>query len=244
MTSVIRHPNWFSRSDLPGGITRFTEPFVHDYLRANLYFVRGRDCDLVVDTGMGLVPLLPALPVTPGKPLLAVATHIHLDHVGSLHEFPDRAGPRVSGEAFATMPAAITYEQALRELAEPFAEPPSSDFDIAAYRIQPAPLGRLLGEGDVVDLGDRMFSVLELPGHSPDSIALYDERDGLLLSGDAIYDDQLIDDLPDSDRIAYRATMKRLLDLPARAILGGHGPVFQGERMRRIAAGYIAASEA
>ena len=66
--------------------------------------------------------------------------------------------------------------------------------------IQPAPLTMLLGEGDLVDLGDRRFRVLHLPGHSPDSIGLLDERDGLFFSGDAIYDDTLIDDLPDSDR--------------------------------------------
>ena len=74
----------------------------------------------------------------------------------------------------------------------------------------------LLGEGDIVDLGDRRFRVLQLPGHSPDSIGLLDERDGLFFSGDAIYDDTLIDDLPDSDRAAYRATMARIVDLPVR----------------------------
>lgn len=63
--------------------------------------------------------------------------------------------------------------------------------------------------------------MLHLPGHSPDSIALLDEEDGLFFSGDAI-DDQLLDDLPDSDRDAYRRTMQRLLDLPIRIGLGGH----------------------
>lgn len=231
--------NWFSRTDLADGIIRFTEPFVHDYLRANIHFVPGRDVDLLVDTGMGLVPLAPLIPSTSGKPLLAVATHIHLDHVGSLHEFSLRAGPRVSAEAFATMPRERTYEDALRELPDPLAAQPADGFRIDAYRIEPAPLGRLLGEGDTVDLGSRRFRVLELPGHSPDSIGLFDEADGLFLSGDAIYDDVLIDDLPDSDKDAYRATMRRVIDLPARLVLGGHGEPFGQERMREIARTYL-----
>jgi glyoxylase-like metal-dependent hydrolase (beta-lactamase superfamily II) len=81
--------------------------------------------------------------------------------------------------------------------------------------------------------------VLHLPGHSPDSIALFDEADGLFFSGDAIYDDTLIDDLPDSDRSAYRRTMLRLLDLPIRTGHGGHGPSFDGKRMREIASTYL-----
>jgi len=237
------HPNWFSRSDLPGGIASFTEPSVHDYLRANLYLLKGRDCDLLVDTGMGLVPLAPVLPTTTGKPLLVVATHIHLDHVGSLHEFQERAGPRVSAAAFASMPAHLTYEHALRELAEPLTAEPWPGFDVAHYRIQPAPLSRPLGEGDLVDLGDRQFRVLELPGHSPDSIGLLDEREGLLFAGDAIYDDQLIDDLPDSDRSAYRRTMARLLELPVSLVLAGHGQPFGQARMREIADGYLRSAE-
>jgi glyoxylase-like metal-dependent hydrolase (beta-lactamase superfamily II) len=81
--------------------------------------------------------------------------------------------------------------------------------------------------------------VLHLPGHSPDSIALFDEQDGTFFSGDAIYDDRLLDDLPDSDRAAYRRTMQRLLDLPISVGHGGHGPSFSRQRMIEIAADYL-----
>lgn len=204
-----------------------------------MYFLPGRDCDLVIDTGMGLAPFRPELPETPGKPLVAVATHIHLDHVGSLHEFEHRIGPRASGADFAIMPPAKTYEDAVRELAEPLSALPYEGFSVDGYRIEPAPLTRLLSEGDVVDTGDRLFRVVELPGHSPDSLGLLDEGDGLFFSGDAIYDDTLIDDLPDSNRTAYRETMRRILELPAALVLGGHGEPFGAARMREIAREYL-----
>jgi glyoxylase-like metal-dependent hydrolase (beta-lactamase superfamily II) len=232
-------PDWFSKSIVDEKTTMLTEPFVHKYLRANFWHLRGRDVDLLVDTGMGICPLAPEIVTTPGKPLLVVATHIHLDHVGSLHEFALRAGPSMSAGQFESMDEAATYASVFRELEDAVSKLPAPGWKAADYRIPPAPLTRTLDEGDVVDLGDRQFRVLHLPGHSPDSIALFDETDGLFFAGDAIYDDRLIDDLPDSDKTTYISTMQRLLDLPIRIGHGGHGPSFDGRRMREIATAYI-----
>jgi len=234
---------WFSRTAVDTATTMLTEPFVHEYMRANIWHLKGRDADLLVDTGMGIRPLAPEIETQPGKPLIAVASHIHLDHVGSLHEFPERAGPAWSADAFATMPDAATYAHEFRALQAPVSRPPHAGWNATGYRIRPAPLTRSLAAGDRIDLGDRQFTVLHLPGHSPDSIAFLDERDGLFFSGDAVYDDTLLDDLPDSDRATYRTTMRRLLDLPVRIGHGGHGPSFDGTRMRAIARAYLERTE-
>ena len=44
-------------------------------------------------------------------------------------------------------------------------------------------------EGDVIDLGDRSFVVLHTPGHTAGSICLWDEANGTIFTGDAIYVD-------------------------------------------------------
>ena len=36
-------PEWFSKSIVDDRTTMLTEPFVHDYLRANIWHLRGRD---------------------------------------------------------------------------------------------------------------------------------------------------------------------------------------------------------
>ena len=56
------------------------------------------------------------------------------------------------------------------------AEPklPPGGYSSEAYRVTPAPATRLLAEGDTIDLGDRHFTVLHTPGHSPGSIALWE----------------------------------------------------------------------
>lgn len=236
---VATDGKWFSRRRLAPDIDVLGEPHVHGFVRANIHHVRGRDRDLVIDTGLGLARLTSALELTPGKPVLAFATHIHLDHVGSLHEFAERAGPRIEADGFRTMPDALTYADMFRELADPVTLLPSHDWRADAYAIALAPLTLLLGEGDRIDLGDRRFTVLHLPGHSPDSIGLLDEADGTFFSGDAIYDEMLIDDLPNSDREVYRRTMARIRDLPVRIAHGGHGESFSPERMRAIAQSYL-----
>lgn len=230
---------WFARRRVDAVTTHLTEPYVNDYLRANIWHVAGRDADLLIDTGMGICPLAPEIATPAGKPLIVVATHIHLDHVGSMHEFPIRYGPAQSAAEFARMGDAATYADFFRDMEDPVSQLPEPGWSATSYAIKPAPLTRALREGDVVDLGDRQFSVLHLPGHSPDSIALFDEADGTLFSGDAIYDDTLIDDLPDSDRADYRNTMQRLTGLPIRIGHGGHGPSFSRDRMREIAASYL-----
>ena len=48
--------------------------------------------------------------------------------------------------------------------------------------------GRLvpIGDGDVIDLGDRPLRIIHLPGHTPGSVAVLDEKYRVLISGDPI----------------------------------------------------------
>ena len=235
--------NWYATRMVEPGLSVVTEPFVHDYFSANVFILEGRERDLVIDTGMGLRPLRDSLALTPGKPVIAVATHIHLDHVGGLHEFEERAGPAVSAAAFATMPDALTYAGMFRGFPGAVTRAPSPGWSSEDYRLAPAPLGRALRSNDRIDLGDRSFTVFALPGHSPDSIGLLDEEDGLFFCGDAIYPGGLIDGLPDSDRRAYRSTMRLILSLPIRLACGGHGEVMDPGTVRMIAEDYLHATD-
>ena len=98
-------------------------------------------------------------------------------------------------------------------------------WDARRYRIRPAPAGRLLEGGDVVDLGDRAFEVIHTPGHSPGGIALYERKTGILLSGDIVYDGPLIDDVYHSRVDDYVETLERMRDSVS-VVHGGHFPSF------------------
>ena len=231
---------WFQRQPMAPGIVLVTEPFVHSFFRANLYHVSGRDADLVIDFGTGLRSLRHVLGIEEGKPVLAVATHVHIDHVGSFHEFDHRIGPEIEAAAFATMPDDATLANHFRTQDEAVTRLPHPGWTQLDYRITPAPLTETVTEGSVIDIGDRQFEVLHLPGHSPGSMGLLDHTHGVFFSGDAIYEGGLVDDLPGCDIEAYRQTMKRLSMLDVSIAYGGHGAPMSRQDMAEIAAGYLA----
>ena len=82
--------DWFARERVDEMIWRLWEPFVDRFARCNIWFVRGRDRALLVDTGLGVASLHEAARDLFEQPTLALATHYHFDHTGSLHEFTDR----------------------------------------------------------------------------------------------------------------------------------------------------------
>ncbi|MGB8842979.1 MAG: MBL fold metallo-hydrolase [Aliidongia sp.] len=93
---------WFEFERMGDGITRIWEPHVIRLMQCNIWHVRGRDRDLVIDAGLGVASLHEAAQHLFEKAVTAVATHSHLDHVGSLHEFADRAAHPAEAHRLAT----------------------------------------------------------------------------------------------------------------------------------------------
>jgi glyoxylase-like metal-dependent hydrolase (beta-lactamase superfamily II) len=244
---------WFDFERLSDGVTRIWEPHVIRVMQCNIWHVEGRHRDLLVDTGMGIASLTEAAASIFQKPLSALATHTHLDHVGSLHEFPERIAHALEAgrlmlrsENFSMrredhpVDFIASLERAGYDVGPSFITAlPRSDFDLGTFACPAAPPTRLVEEGDVVDLGNRVFEVMHLPGHSPGSIGLWEAATGIFFSGDAIYDGPLLDELPGSDITAYVATMRRLEQLPARIVHAGHDPSFSGTTLRQLARAYL-----
>ena len=223
--------DWYAYEALQDGITRIHEIHVAPWLRCNIWHVRGRDRDLIIDTGMGLRPLTREISMLSERPITAIMTHSHFDHAGGLYEFNDRCGHKTEAQIIAGPTAANTVADSGYVRAETFTALPYDGFSYKDYLVRPAPLNRLLDEGDVVDLGDRVFRVFHLPGHSPGSITLFEEATGIFFSGDVIYDGALIDDLYHSDAEVLKQSHARLKELPLRTIHAGHFASFGRDRM-------------
>ena len=229
---------WYETTSLEDGVTHVHEPFIKAFFRCNIWHVRGRDRDMLVDSGMGVVSLVEQVALVAERPCLAVASHTHFDHIGCHHEFAERLCHRDEAELMARPTRANT-------LADPyvtddiFTRRPPGPYSSQRYEVRSAPATRLIDDGDRVDLGDRSFEVMHTPGHSPGSIMLWEAATGILFSGDTVYDGPLIDDAYHSDREAYAATMKRILGLPVRVVHGGHFPSFDGRRYRALIAAWL-----
>jgi glyoxylase-like metal-dependent hydrolase (beta-lactamase superfamily II) len=231
--------DWFRVETRGDGVTHIWEPYVDPTVRCNIWHVRGRDRDLLVDSGMGLVPIAGEIAALSDKPVLCFASHSHFDHVGGHYEFADR----IMHGAEADIMAAPTAENMLWQnyvKAEIFTALPFAGFAPESYSVRAAPPTALVDEGDVIDLGDRSFSVLHLPGHSTGSVALLEPATGIFFSGDVIYDGRMFDDGTPSGPETYIASIERLKELPVTVVHGGHYASFGRDRMIEIADEYIA----
>ncbi|XP_061478150.1 acyl-coenzyme A thioesterase MBLAC2 [Rhineura floridana] len=259
---------WFAHKSLGGGIYWIQERFYESGNRANIWLVRGSQRDVVIDTGLGLRSLPEYLhlaglldtesvpgddarerrgeeekvPVGCGRrrPLLAVATHVHFDHAGGLHQFEDVAVHSAEARA---LRRGDNYETVTWLSDSEVVRQPSPGWSARQFRVRPVQPTLILQEGDVINLGDRQLTVMHMPGHSRGSICLHDRERKILFSGDVVYDGSMIDWLPYSRINDYVASCQRLIELVNRGlvekVLPGHFNTFGAEQLYRLASNYI-----
>lgn len=162
-------PEWFVHEYNPdfvimrqSGCTDYEKPFV--------YLLFGHDRALLYDTGSRNGNLRPTLQHVmhlwmlrnhrTSMPLLIVHSHAHSDHVAGdndLQQMNDASIP------VKLVPATVEATKAL--------------YGISSW---PEQIGS-------VDLGERVLDAIPIPGHDTASLALYDRRTGVLLTGDSVY---------------------------------------------------------
>ena len=150
---------------------------------------------MLVDTGLGMVSLRSAANDIFDKRVTAVATHTHFDHIGGIHEFDERvvheseAAIMSEGAVGMVLRVGDFNESDRRELNalgyavdcdELISALPYADFDVDEHIVQPAQCTLSVSEGDVIDLGNRVFEILHFPGHSPGSIGFGKVHGGAL----------------------------------------------------------------
>src|SRR5262245_35986547 len=215
---------WFEHRTIDEGIVLITEPNVDPFLRANLFLVRGRDRDMLVDAGLGLASLREELADVFEGPVVAVATHRHFDHTGGLHEFEEVLVHRDDADAVASSEgfASLRIDEYPPEELSGYEPPPSlltalprAGFELASYAVTPVTPTRIVADRDSLDLRGRRFGGPHLPGHTPGEVGLVEGDRPTLVSGDCVYESGfLFDELPESDVPAYVRSMERLRDVP------------------------------
>lgn len=68
-----------------------------------------------------------------------------------------------------------------------------------------------LHDGDVIDLGGREIEIIEIPGHTPGSVALLDRKNRFLISGDSVQDGNIFMFGRFRDLTSYIRSMEKLM---------------------------------
>jgi len=163
---------------------------------------------MIIDPGADAKDIMRAVEKLGLTIKLIVLTHRHPDHVGAAAQVKEATGAKLAAhtECAKYLPQSPSY----------IYEPP--------YKGAPKP-GRILEEGDSIDIGGLHFSILHTPGHTPCGISIYGE--GHVFTGDTLFNYgigryDLIDG--DYDQL-MNGIRSKLLTLPDDTIVHpGHGP--------------------
>ena len=153
-----------------------------------------------------------------GEPLGRILnTHLHSDHCGG-NAALQRAFASPIAIPAGSMQAVATWDDGALTFAD------------TAQRIERFEAQQSLRAGDELQLGDRRWQVIAAPGHDPDALMLFEPQHGVLISGDALWQDGFGVVFPELDGEPGFAdvadVLDRIADLPVQWVVPGHGAVF------------------
>lgn len=183
------------------------------------YLLNGSEKSLLIDTGLGICNIRDEVVKLTDRPVCAVATHIHWDHIGGHKYFPEfyAHGEELnwlSGEFPLTM-------DTIREMVVDRCDLPEN-YDVNTYSFFQGTPARILKDGDKIDIGGRSIEVLHTPGHSPGHMCFWEAERRYLFTGDLVYKDTLFAYYPSTDPEAYLLSLEKLSALPAERVFPAH----------------------
>lgn len=165
----------------------------------NCYIIKDGRKSLIIDTGFNqkecreaFFDYVKQLEIDPGLAEVVI-THLHSDHSGLASELY-ALGAKLyfsagDGEITKLEASNTDWEHAYR-LMKHFGFEESEDFferhPGKAFGTNDSFEYNVLNEGDLLEIGEYCFRVVSVPGHTPDSINLYDEQKKIYLSGDHV----------------------------------------------------------
>ncbi len=209
--------NWFTLDPIDTQ-THILSEYRH-WEETHCYLLQGSERCLLIDTGLGICNISQEVNKLTNKPVTAVATHIHWDHIGGHEYYSDfYAHEAELGWLSGEFPLTI---ETIRDMVIDRCDLPDG-YDVGTYRFFQGKPTRVLRHGDTIDLGGRTITVLHTPGHSPGHLCFWEPQRGTLYTGDLVYKDTLFAYYPSTDPAAYLASLEAIAALPAKRVFPAH----------------------
>lgn len=138
-------------------------------------------------------------------------THGHFDHIGALEKVKEFTGAKV-----------LIHEEGVAYLEDAYLNLSKAFFDKEFVKSADG----TLRDGDMIEVGNLSFRVIHTPGHTSDGVNYYEEKNGILFSGDNLFRTSIgRTDFPGGDMHLLVSSIKeKLLSLPEDVVVyPGHG---------------------
>lgn len=142
-----------------------------------------------------------------------LCTHLHVDHVfgnGFIHK------------TYGLSPEANKLD--VEKLPSP--DEQAKLFGLRQH-VENVPIEKYIVGGEIIKFGTSELQVLTVPGHSPGSVAFYNQKNGFAIVGDALFAGSIgrTDLWGGNQEVLVAAIWDKLLSLPDETIIyPGHGP--------------------
>ena len=236
---IETNQTWFKVHLVGEGVYAIAEPY--NFQEIISYLIVGDEQAVLFDTGMGLSSIATLARSLTDLPITVINSHTHYDHIGGNYEF-DTILAMNTPYTLSRANNGIAHEIVQHEVASnAFCLEKLPDADTTNYRINPFPISSHIEDGSVINLGHRTLEVITVPGHTPDAIALYDQVNGYLWTGDTFYEAPIWLFDPETDLDVYRESIAKLAELSPEltTVFPAHNtPVAQPERLVELVAAF------
>lgn len=175
---------WFEVYQVQDSIYAIYEPY--QWQEVISYLIIGNEFALLFDTGNGIGDIKEVVNKITSLPIRVLNSHSHYDHVGGNADFDYIYG--MDTEFTRLRKQGLPHERVAEEVSpEALCKPLPEGVIAEEHSIQPYEIDEYVAEGFTIDLGNRLLEVINIPGHTPDAIGLWDKENGLLWTGDTFY---------------------------------------------------------
>jgi glyoxylase-like metal-dependent hydrolase (beta-lactamase superfamily II) len=222
--------NWFTVDKIDPNTSILSE--YRHWEETHCYLINGSEGSLLIDTGLGICDIYQEVQRLTDKPVAAVATHVHWDHLGGHKYFPEfYAHSEELNWLQGEFPLSL---ETIKEMVVDRCDLPEG-FQVGSYEFFQGTPARLLEDNELIHLGDRQIKMLHTPGHSPGHMCFWEEETGYLFTGDLVYKDTLFAYFPSTDPELYLNSLIRIADLPVKRVFPGHHDLnIQPEILKRM----------
>lgn len=196
---LVWQDNWFAVKHLDEATLAIGEPVYHQCNWS--YLISDGDESLLFDTGSGRRPIAPFVTRHAAGPVTAFPSHMHFDHLGNVNAFG---------------PVMVADLPMLRACESDGKLTPTDEMFLGHFEDIPVPtfnVGTWVKPGEKINVGARSLEVLYTPGHSPDSISLWEPGRARLYAADFIYRGALYAQTPGASLTHYIAICRQLIEI-------------------------------